>query len=303
MQPVAGRKDLTRISVIVFSNSSYNKLPPYVVEEMAGLGFTAQSSDGQDLPYFKRYRIDKKEFSANQNKTYIDYLMQRCEELPPSPLKGRVVIECFGLTMNRGGGWFSFQPDPTGKGDATIVELEPNRTGFHVLELEVTSSQKLVLKNAFVNKTRFDIYKDEKKGTAKFSQWVDSLPEGRIAMITITDTAIAAKRPPGKELYTALQKLGASETMERIGYRQVRFLGMRVVFHYYFGFIYTFTALTWSCRHFFSCVTLFSSALRHDWREGPRAGQRRAGHGQDQDPPADGGHAGEGLWRRVHRNR
>ena len=52
--------DYTRISVIVFSNSSYNKLPPFVVEEMEGLGFTAQSSDCVDLPYFKRYRIDKK---------------------------------------------------------------------------------------------------------------------------------------------------------------------------------------------------------------------------------------------------
>ena len=123
--------------------------------------------------------------------------------------------------MNRGGGWFSFQPDPSGEGEPTIVELEPNRTGFHVLELEVTSSQKLVQRNAFVNKTRFDIYKDEVKETARFSKWVDGLPAGRIVMITITDTAIAAKRPPGKELYAALQKLGASESMERIGYRQV----------------------------------------------------------------------------------
>lgn len=122
--------------------------------------------------------------------------------------------------MNRGGGWFSFQSDPSGKSEPTIVELEPNRTGFHVLELEIDSTQKLVLKNAFVNKTRFNIYKDEIKETARFAKWIESLPAGRIVMITITDTAIAAKRPPGKALYEALQLLGASTTMERIGYRQ-----------------------------------------------------------------------------------
>jgi hypothetical protein len=122
--------------------------------------------------------------------------------------------------MNRGGGWFSFQSDPSGKSEPTIVELEPNRTGFHVLELAIDSTQKLVLKNAFVNKTRFNIYKDEIKETARFAKWIESLPAGRIVMITITDTAIAAKRPPGKALYEALQLLGASTTMERIGYRQ-----------------------------------------------------------------------------------
>jgi hypothetical protein len=57
---VQGRTDFMRVSVIVFSNSNYNKLPPFVVEEMQELGFTAQSSDGEDLPYFKRFRIDKK---------------------------------------------------------------------------------------------------------------------------------------------------------------------------------------------------------------------------------------------------
>ena len=81
-------------------------------------------------------------------------------------------------------------------------------------------SQRLVLKSEHVNKTRFNIYKDEVKETKRFAKWIDSLPAGRIVLITITDTAIAAKRPPGKDLYDALQKLGASTTMERIGYRQ-----------------------------------------------------------------------------------
>jgi hypothetical protein len=42
-----------------------------VVDEMELLGFTAQSSSGEDLPYFKKYRLDKKEFTAAQNKSYI----------------------------------------------------------------------------------------------------------------------------------------------------------------------------------------------------------------------------------------
>lgn len=38
-------------------------------------------------------------------------------------------------------------------------------------------------------------------------------------MITITDTAIAAKRPPSQLLYDTLAKLGAPATMDRLGYR------------------------------------------------------------------------------------
>jgi hypothetical protein len=70
--PVNGQSDFTRISVIVFSNSNYNKLPPYVVDEMEELGFTAQSSNGEDLPYFKRFRIDKKvTCSMSMNESFI----------------------------------------------------------------------------------------------------------------------------------------------------------------------------------------------------------------------------------------
>jgi hypothetical protein len=44
-------------------------------------------------------------------------------------------------------------------------------------------------------------------------RWVAGLPDGRVVAITITDTAIAAKRPPGKELYSALGQLGANPNM------------------------------------------------------------------------------------------
>jgi len=233
--PLPGRSDYMRVSVIVFSNSSYNKLPSYTVEEMKDLGFTAQSSNGEDLPYFKRYRIDKKEFSSDQNKTYVGYLISRAKKQPPPPISGRVCIECFGLTMNRGGGWMSYggpTPEKPAEADsslAQVVELEPNRTGFHVLALKLDPvTQGLMLVSSHVNKNRFDIYKDEVKETARFAKFVQGLPDGCVVLITITDTAIAAKRPPGRELYAALEALGGSPTMERIGYRlPFAFIGVK----------------------------------------------------------------------------
>ena len=59
-QPFSG----TRISFIAFTNSSYNKLLPTVSSKLKELGFTAGSSDGVDLPYFKAFRIDKKELDG-----------------------------------------------------------------------------------------------------------------------------------------------------------------------------------------------------------------------------------------------
>ena len=44
-------------SFIAFTNSSYNKLLPTVSSTLKELGFTAGSSDGVDLPYFKAFRI------------------------------------------------------------------------------------------------------------------------------------------------------------------------------------------------------------------------------------------------------
>ena len=44
---------------------------------------------------------------------------------------------------------------------------------------------------------RFNIYKDEVKEVARFVKFVDGLADGTVVAICITDTAIAAKRPPG----------------------------------------------------------------------------------------------------------
>jgi len=47
-------------------------------------------------------------------------------------------------------------------------------------------------------------------------------------MVCITDTAVAAKRPPPPKLYDAFRDLGAPAHMEKIGYRfPFAFLGVK----------------------------------------------------------------------------
>ena len=57
----------TRISFIAFSHNAYNKLSTRVASKLKELGFTAASDDGVDLPYFAKYRIDKSEFTPDEN--------------------------------------------------------------------------------------------------------------------------------------------------------------------------------------------------------------------------------------------
>jgi len=104
---------------------------------------------------------------------------------------------------------------------ASIVELKPNETGFHVMELGWSegASPGLLPTAIFTGRTRFNIYKDERGEAKRFAKWVESLSNGTVVCICITDTAIAAKRPPGEELYKALRQLGASATLGRLMYR------------------------------------------------------------------------------------
>ena len=78
-----GTKGGTRISFIAFSHQAYNKLSTSVATRLKALGFTACSDDGVDLPYFTKYRIDKKEFDADENVKYFRYQRKRAIELPP----------------------------------------------------------------------------------------------------------------------------------------------------------------------------------------------------------------------------
>ena len=82
--------------------------------------------------------------------------------------------------------------------------------------------------NAFVDRKRFDIYGKTDLEVDRFSAFVKKLPAGRVVAIAITDTAVAAKRPPSDKLYDALRLLGAPAQMEKIGYRfPFAFLGVK----------------------------------------------------------------------------
>ena len=50
--------------------------------------------------------------------------------------------------------------------------------------------------NSFVDRKRFDIYGKTDLEVDRFSAFVKKLPAGRVVAIAITDTAVAAKRPP-----------------------------------------------------------------------------------------------------------
>ena len=77
----------------------------------------------------------------------------------------------------------------------------------------------LALASCHTDRARFNIYGKTDQEVARFAKWVKQLPRGRVVCICITDTAVAAKRPPGAQLYEALGELGAPAAMEKIGYR------------------------------------------------------------------------------------
>ena len=74
----------TRISFIAFSHNAYNKLSTRVASKLKELGFTAASDDGVDLPYFAKYRIDKSEFTPDENSK------SSARRLPSRPPAGAV---------------------------------------------------------------------------------------------------------------------------------------------------------------------------------------------------------------------
>ena len=116
----------------------------------------------------------------------------------------RVAVECYGLTMARGGGWISFADE---RGQRAVFELAPNMTGFHAIELEAKCGT-LRLVSKHVDRKRFNLYAKTDQEVDRFAKWIKDMPKGRLVAICITDTAIAAKRPPGPKLYAALADLG-----------------------------------------------------------------------------------------------
>mmetsp|Transcript_1504 Transcript_1504/g.2009 ORF Transcript_1504/g.2009 Transcript_1504/m.2009 type:complete len:235 (-) Transcript_1504:119-823(-) len=93
------------------------------------------------------------------------------------------------------------------------IELPKNRTGFWLVEINP--------KNYAINALeRFDVYSKTAEQSSAFARYVDQLPTNTIVCIGITDTAMAATRPLPASIYDSLRKLGGSQHLEPIGYRQ-----------------------------------------------------------------------------------
>ena len=104
----AANGGMTRVSVVAFSHSSYNRLDAETAADMAALGFTAGSSDGAELDYFKPFRIDKSELAGDALDSYLELRAARKAARPPPTGAGAVGIECNGYSAGKGAGWFSF---------------------------------------------------------------------------------------------------------------------------------------------------------------------------------------------------
>ena len=97
-----------------------------------------------------------------------------------------------------------------------------NATGIHVVELDVVppSTPKQVLTFSVREVHRFNLYQDTEAETKRFAKWVDKLPKNTVVGCCITDTAMAKTRPLNSTVYESFRKLGASDSLTLIGYRE-----------------------------------------------------------------------------------
>jgi hypothetical protein len=204
-----------RFSFILFTPDAYNMLMSSIAAQAQKLGFTAASSAGVDDVYFQKFRdlgkVDEKQFDA--------LMAARAAEEPPPAGSGVVAVECNGYAAGRGSGWVSWQP-PTPGGAAVVVRFPKNKTGLHVVELQVVSNKSSFVGFAQVSVQRFDLYKDTEKESKRWAAWVSGLPLGRVVCVCITDTAMAKTRPLPPAVYDALRALGAPPSLTLIGYRE-----------------------------------------------------------------------------------
>jgi len=263
-RPREGAAKATRISIVAFTHSSYNKLDAETAADLKEAGFTAGSSDGEELEFFKSFRIDKSELAGDDLAAYL--ALREARKARPAPSSaGSVGVECNGYSAGKGAGWFSFvtgarakraridsffkpkTPKKAGpvtfalpkrknpvstnlEKEATVdddgvvrVELPKNRVGLWFLDLDPKPSGL-----ACVALERFDLYNKVEEQTAAFHAYVEAMPAGRVALISITDTAMAKTRPLPRLVYDTLKLLGGPEHIEPIGYRMpFAFVGVR----------------------------------------------------------------------------
>jgi hypothetical protein len=260
-----GKAAPLRVSIVAFSHASYNKMPEETAVEMRELGFTAGSSDGVELPYFEAFRIDKSELTGEGLDAYFALRENRSKARPPPSGQGCVGVECNGYSAGKGAGWFSFvqgraakkaritsffkpkvpkklgpvtwdapkrtnpvstnlEAPPTVDDDGVVtIALPKNRVGLWFLDLEEKNG---ALKCIALE--RFDLYNKVEAQAQAFHAYVEAMPEGRVALVSITDTAMAKTRPLPKLVYDTLRLLGGEDQIEPIGYRMpFGFVGVR----------------------------------------------------------------------------
>ncbi len=218
-EPFAGRE---RISFIAFANVLYAKLDAATCDTLRGLGFTAAGTDGVDLEFFERFRIERSYLSDAHNAKFKACLAARRGAGGPSAAAGAVAVECYGRQAARGGGWFAYAPG--GGAEAAKLELKENSVGIWLAELALRAGgggagagggARLELKSH----ERINLYKDPPE-LAKLQKRVAQMPAGAPVLLGIADTACAAKRPLGKAVYACLRELGAPADMPPIEYRK-----------------------------------------------------------------------------------
>ena len=175
-------------------------------------------------------------------------------------------VECNGYSAGKGAGWFSFVRGRAAKraridaffkpkapaaklGPATwdppkrtnpvstnlevkptvddaglvTIQLPKNRVGLWFLELEEKNCGLRC-----VALERFDLYNKVEAQAEAFHAHVARMPAGRVALVSITDTAMAKTRPLPKLVYDTLRLLGGEDHIEPIGYRMpFGFVGVR----------------------------------------------------------------------------
>ena len=97
------------------------------------------------------------------------------------------------------------------------IQLPKNRVGLWFLELEEKGGGLRC-----VALERFDLYNKVEAQSEAFHAHVARMPAGRVALVSITDTAMAKTRPLPKLVYDTLRLLGGEDHIEPIGYRTVR---------------------------------------------------------------------------------
>ena len=214
-EPYSGKD---RFSFILFTPDRYNKLTKSICEEAKRLGVTACSTAGVDEKYFSQYR----DLAAVDEDDHVAFTEKHHENNPPSFGSGALSVETNGYAAGRGWGWIAWQTGKSGGDKVHTEHFRKNATGIHVVELDVVppSTPKQVLTFTVREVHRFNLYQDTEQETKRFAKWVDKLPKNTVVGCCITDTAMAKTRPLSSTVYESFRKLGASDSLTLIGYRE-----------------------------------------------------------------------------------